>query len=153
TSYGRISAGRPLVDFGHAGDGFWFQGPSNIVRDNVAADSRESGFDYYTSEFGMQTFDVPLYQGADPMAPGQYQAIPNGQMPFGGFSNNEAFTAAKSGLLSHFTFGLANEAVFDGMTTWNSMAGYVNELAPTKVTLRNFTVIGDAGRAATYDPW
>jgi hypothetical protein len=151
TSYARISAGTPVVDFGHAGDGFWFQGPNNIVTNNVAADSRESGFDYYSSEFGLQDYHVPLYPGADPMTSGQYQDILNGQMPFGTFSNNESYTAAKSGLFSHFSWGVATPVVYNGMITWNSKSGYVNDFAPTQVTLKNFVVIGTAARAASYD--
>jgi hypothetical protein len=153
TSYDRIAAGRPVVDFGHAGDGYWFQGPSNVARDNVAADSRQSGFDYYSSEFGMQVFPVPLYQGADPMTPGQYKNVINGEMPFGGFSNNESFTAAVSGLFTRFSFGTGSATVFDGLKTWNSQSGYFNESTPTPVSLTNPVVIGDAARAAMFDPW
>ena len=35
-------------DFGHGGNGFWFQSPAVVVRDNVAAGHRHHGFVYWT---------------------------------------------------------------------------------------------------------
>jgi hypothetical protein len=152
-SYARISAPIPVLDFGHAGDGFWLQGPSNTLTNNVAADSRHSGYEYYSSEFGMQTFHIPLNQGSDPMMAGQYKAVPNGQMAFGAFSNNQAFTSAVSGLYTRFTLGVGTPVVFNGLTTWNSLSGYANEYAPTPVALNNVVVIGTpAGAADASNP-
>jgi hypothetical protein len=151
TDYGRIAGSTP-ADFGHAGDGFWFSGPSNLVEDNVAAGSREAGFNYHASEFMAGSYNVPYRQGADPKAAGRSRAVHQIDMPFHGFNNNEAYAVAGSGLRVRFTNGLTGPVTIAGTRVWNSREGFLGERVPA-ATLDGFVVVGDASRTGAWLPW
>lgn len=55
-------------DFGHSGEGFWFQGAGISVIDNVAADAEGSAFFYYTRGFriGAERAHFPAASLVDP---------------------------------------------------------------------------------------
>jgi hypothetical protein len=142
TDYDRISQG--LNDFEHAGDGFWLSGPSNIVRGNVAADSIEAGFNLYQSEFMAQQYRVPLYKGASTSVEGQYKVVRINEMPFGEFSDNEAYTSTESGLHLRFVRGISNTATIRNTRVWNSRMGLFGDYLNPGVTLEGFEVVGDA---------
>jgi hypothetical protein len=142
TEYNRM--GGPTLDIGHAGDGFWFSGPDNIVRNNVAADSFEHGFNYYVSEFQQPgVVAIPLAQGDDPMMPGQSQMINRGALPFGVFDNNEAYSASQAGLAMHFTLGESSNFTVNNLLVWNSNEGFEGRRVPDSGTFNNVRVYGD----------
>jgi hypothetical protein len=145
TDYDRISQGR-VHDFGHAGDGFWLSGPSNLVRGNVAIGSRGSGFNYYASEFLAAEFRVPGSRGADPSDPARSRVVPAGEMPFAAFTDNEAYTCSEAGLRVRFARGLRGAASFQRLRTWHSHFGFVGDNVPPSI-LEGFVVLGDPARA------
>src|SRR5262249_39849589 len=61
---------------------------NNIVRDNVAADSR---FGYTVYNFGVGTVRVPAFPGADVSVAGQYQSVNMYATPLREFARNEAY--------------------------------------------------------------
>jgi hypothetical protein len=90
---------------GNEGLGFWFRGPGNIVRDNVAADIRGDGSPYaYGYELGTTRggsdwmVHVPTHKGADDTQAGQYTIEDVNLTPLAGFINNEVYGATYGGL-------------------------------------------------------
>src|SRR5678816_915156 len=83
-------------DFGVEGTSFWFRGPNNYVRDNVAASSTEYGYAYTMWYLG--TANVPKFKGADPNTAGQFQAVDMNALPLLEFARNEIYGATAGGL-------------------------------------------------------
>jgi hypothetical protein len=87
---------------GRQGTGFYFRGPNNYVRLNVAAnissDGPDSayGFLYFLEYLG--NIKVPKFPGADTSVSGQYTQVDANAMPVKEFSDNEVYGATESGL-------------------------------------------------------
>ncbi|MBI3263418.1 MAG: G8 domain-containing protein, partial [Acidobacteria bacterium] len=81
------------------GSGFWFRGPNNIVRDNVATNiygkTAVYGFTVFAEYTGNQR--VPAFPGADTTVPGQYVTVDMNATPFREFARNEAYGATRGG--------------------------------------------------------
>ena len=89
---------------GTEGVGFWFRGPNNFVRNNVAANFQNStteaayGFVYQFRFLG--DIKVPNFKGADTMGlmgPDQFTLMNGNNMPLLQFENNEAYGAMQGG--------------------------------------------------------
>jgi hypothetical protein len=111
-------------DFGHGGHGFWFQGPTVAVEDNVAAGHRHYGFVFWNRplvdrellpgeeirnrrgtvpNFPMEYADVPDHLAeSDKAADGR---ISSALIPLQRFRNNTAFASGGGMEISRHQFG------------------------------------------------
>lgn len=112
---------------GSVGAAFWFKGPNNYIRDNVAANAYggtyNAGFDIQAYYTGMQR--VPKYPGASTFLDGQYDTINMNSVPLLEFARNESYGAMPVGL-SLWWIGTAaatpadvGESVVKDFHTWN----------------------------------
>jgi PKD repeat protein len=87
----RAGSGRP----GNEGSAFWFRGPNNSVRDNVAANYRgeqaEAAYGYKLYHVYLGTIDVPNFKGADTSVAGQRTARNGNALPLLEFARNEVY--------------------------------------------------------------
>lgn len=84
---------------GTEGGGFWFRGPNNYIRGNVAAnhwgDTTEAayGFKFYLRYLG--NIRVPNHKGADTSVAGQYSTVNGNRIPILEFADNEVYGGAQ----------------------------------------------------------
>jgi hypothetical protein len=83
------------LDSGYEGVGFWFRGPNNYVRQNVAANSNSYAFAIYPLDLTQAR--VPKHKGADTSVDGHYDVINMQATPVLEFVQNEGY-ASVSGL-------------------------------------------------------
>ncbi|MGH2725644.1 MAG: hypothetical protein ACRDKS_01580, partial [Actinomycetota bacterium] len=95
-----VGTGERMDTSGAAGSVYWFRGPNNVVRDNVASNGlgglNTHGFNYFAQYLGTRT--VPVSQGADPAVPGQGVAIDMHAVALPEFARNEVYGAMNNGL-------------------------------------------------------
>ncbi len=95
----RAHGGGNNVAEGTEGTGFWFRGPNNYVRNNVAADvwgnqpEGSYGFKYFMRYLG--NVKVPNFKGADTSVSGQFTVRDGNKLPLPEFENNEVYCAAQ----------------------------------------------------------
>ena len=87
---------------GTEGVGFWFRGPNNYVRNNVAANyqnpTTEAAYGFVFQFRYLGNIAVPNFKGADTiMATGQSTTMNGNNMPLLQFENNEAYGAMQGG--------------------------------------------------------
>ncbi|MEK6843927.1 MAG: Ig-like domain-containing protein [Nanoarchaeota archaeon] len=99
----RIEADPSGRGIGREGVGFWFRGPNNYVRNNVAANMGEGqgdveasyGFKYQQQYFsnieGVADLRIPNFQGADTAIAGQYTLRNGYSMNISEFDGNEMY--------------------------------------------------------------
>ena len=99
---------------GTEGVGFWFRGPNNYVRNNVAANFQNEtieaayGFVYQLRMLG--NIAVPNFKGADPAVAGQFTTRNGNNMPILQFENNEAYGAMQGGFTYWWVGGAGSAA-------------------------------------------
>src|SRR5262245_61571798 len=77
-----------LPNPGGDGSAFWFRGPNNYIRNNVAAMAEESGFGLPVT--ALDTVRIPRFKGADTSVAGESVALDTTHAPVLEFANNEA---------------------------------------------------------------
>jgi hypothetical protein len=89
------------LDNGNEGQAFWFRGPNNYVRDNVAADAYGSQFEtaygYKYFMYYLGNVRIPNFPGADTSQEGQYTVKNGNALPLLEFARNEVY-ACENGL-------------------------------------------------------
>ena len=115
-------------DFGHQGDGFWFQGPGVIVEDNVAAGHTGHGFIFFTRaihEEGLGTAQFLAANLTDPsMADGE-ETVRVGDVPIEDFRRNAAY-ASGEGAKIRYHLRFKNHALrssVEELLLWNNTIG------------------------------
>jgi hypothetical protein len=134
-----------LQDFGHRGDGFWFQGAGVRVLGNIAAGNQGSGFSYYTRGFRTATFVVEF--SAANVIPeyrdvlGGDAAVPVDFVPIAAFDGNRAY-ACNTGLTVRYHLRNTPFAVSSRIANaqfWNNETGvalpYTENIALENVTV------------------
>jgi hypothetical protein len=120
------------------GVGFWFRGPNNYVRNNVAANMGESVSDIeasYGFKFNMIQLGnvrIPSFRGADTFAAGQFTTVSGNAMGLREFANNEAY------------------GQIQGLTLWWLCSVDFNAVANCPQSILRDTVIWHASRYAFY---
>jgi hypothetical protein len=160
------------------GVGFWFRGPNNHVRNNVATNLGEDGGDVeasYGYKYNMVylgTVRVPAFRGADTWADGQYASHNGNQMPLLEFDNNEVYGVVQ-GLTMWWLCSLSGgdefrgqcgQSVIRNLVVWHAMRyayygypgyNYVFDNAKVYGDSRSFGQFGNAiwwyGDYATVD--
>lgn len=148
-----VSARTKLQDFGHEGDGFWFQGAGVTVEDNIACGCASSGFIYFTSgleQAGLGKMRFATANLKDPSWAGDKTTVEVGQVPVRSFKRNICFASHTGILPRHHLSGLKDggpacpeRSIFEDSVVWNSRIG-VHVRYSANVTLRNLRLVADA---------
>jgi hypothetical protein len=133
---------------GTEGVGFWFRGPNNYVRNNVAANyqnpTTEAAYGFVFQFRYLGDIAVPKFKGADTvMASGQSTVVNGNAMPLLQFDNNEAYGAMQGG----FTYWWINS--LDPQPSANAVASVVKDLKLWHIY--NKAVYAYPGQRVTFD--
>jgi len=129
-------------DRGTAGTAFWFRGQNNFVRDNVAADARNSGFSINAYRLG----DVEI-----PVAPGSLErtTIDMNTLPILELEGNESYGPSFRGL-DLWEIGSTGETLHDaprsivgGQRVWHHFDRALTVYRTHRVTYDRLTIRGD----------
>jgi Domain of unknown function (DUF4082)/Bacterial Ig-like domain/G8 domain/IPT/TIG domain/Viral BACON domain/Putative binding domain, N-terminal len=134
---------------GNEGQGFWFRGPNNYVRGNVAAnfDSDETeasyGYKYFMRLLG--TVRIPTAKGQDPAA---YVAVDGNNLPILDFSDNEVYGVAQG--LTYWWLSSQDptappdpkESVFRNLRIWHVYNAAVYHYPSARVRFDGLTILG-----------
>jgi hypothetical protein len=125
------SVSEARMALGTEGVGFWFRGPNNYVRNNVAANyqnpTTEAAYGFVFQFRYLGDIAVPNFKGADTiMATGQSTAMNGNNMPLLQFESNEAYGAMQGGFtywwissLDPQPYANAAETVVKDLKLWN----------------------------------
>jgi hypothetical protein len=137
-------ARQAIQDFGHEGDGFWFQGTGISVTDNVAAGNGGSGFYVYGRglvQGGVLT-QFLSQNLPDPSIANGAKFINVGDVPMLQFARNTAYDSG-TGLTIQYHLENATHSLtgtFSDSKFWNNYEGIALPYA-NQVVLRNLTVL------------
>jgi hypothetical protein len=154
-----------VQDFGHEGDGYWFQGPGVVVEGNVATGQATHGFIFFTkglvqeglgiSRFGVANLPEQSWAAMighvdhkDPDKIDDPMTVPVIGVPIGGFRDNIAY-GCETGFTVRFHRGTPEAApsVLADSTAWNVSYG-ARVRYTTNLTLRNLKLIAGNGKHA-----
>jgi hypothetical protein len=141
------------LSIGTEGGGFWFKGPNNYVRNNVAADvwgnQPEAAYGFKFFLYYLGNIKVPTGPGADTSVAGEYTNVDGNKLPVLEFANNEVYGAAQG--LTYWwvnTFGMPNvsttptETVFRDTSIWHVYNVGVYHYPSDRVTFDGLTIRG-----------
>jgi G8 domain/Right handed beta helix region len=123
------------ADPGGEGAGFWFRGPNNYIRDNVAANVEVFGFGIAAGALG--EVRIPKFQGADTSQDGQFVLRDTTDMPVLEFANNEAYGAIQTGV------AIGWNATLKDSRLWHTTLNAVTALADDWLNVERITILGD----------
>ena len=124
-----------LPNPGGEGSAFWFRGPNNYIRNNVAANATESGFGLPVTALG--AVRVPKSQGANTSRANESVTLETARAPVLEFSGNEAYGALKNGVT------WAWSGAISGLTVWHSSRHAVAASPSDTLAIDAVTVRGD----------
>ena len=142
-SASRLSGGYggSLPDLGVVGAGFWFRGPNNYIRNNVAANGGQAGFALPEMQGSVRT---PAFKGADTSKADESVRVDLTNAAVLEFAGNEAYGTIENGLESDW-----NGTVSD-FRTWHASGHGVMGSPPETLAVEGLVVRGDP--AALGDP-
>ncbi len=140
-----VSARKSINDFGHDGDGFWFQGGNVTVTNNVASGQRHAGFVFFPTGLTQKGLGVTMIPGNE--LPASYGANPNlmytdNDVPLRKFQGNVAF-ADQDGYESWFSLQntpLHVQTVIQDFTVFDVTSDAIFTPYTSLVTFKNVTV-------------
>ncbi|HYR84828.1 MAG TPA: G8 domain-containing protein [Terriglobia bacterium] len=122
-------------DPGGEGGGFWFRGPNNYIRNNVAANADVFGFQLAAGS--LDSVRIPAFKGADMASDRETVAIDTTDAKVLEFANNEAYGAIQTGV----AFGWNGE--IKNFRAWNPSRHGLTVTPTDKLTVDAITVRGD----------
>jgi hypothetical protein len=148
-----VSGRSRLQDFGHEGDGFWFQGGGVTVEQNIAAGQASAGFIYFTSGLEQEGLGRTRFLAANlsdaSWAQGK-KTVEVGQVPVRSFKGNVAFASPTGIITRHHLSGLkdggprySGVSVLEDSVVWNTAVG-VHVRYSMHITLRRLRLIGSS---------
>lgn len=147
-----ITARTAIQDFGHEGDGFWFQGAGVSVEGNIAAGQAQTGFIFFTrglEQAGLGRMRFAAANLTDRSWSGERTDVEIGQVPVRSFRDNEVFASHTGIIPRHHLSGTKDGgprypgvSVIADSTVWNSEIG-VHVRYSSNVTLRNLRLLGN----------
>ena len=142
-SASRMSAGYggSLPDLGVVGAGFWFRGPNNYIRNNVAANAGQVGFALPVLRGAVRT---PAFKGADTSKAAEVVRVDLTNAAVLEFAGNETYGTIENGLESDW-----NGTVSD-FRAWHSSRHGIMGSPPETLVVDGLIVRGDP--AALDDP-
>jgi DNA polymerase III psi subunit len=133
-----------LHDFGHAGHGFWLQGPGVSLLGNVSAGNRGAAYIYFTASSKV-LFDAVNLE--DPQMAGGRIAVPVSSVPLKQFHNNVAI-ASGSGLEIWHNQKLMTDSKSEitNFTAWGIRGVGIDLHYSGQISIINALLLGDLGR-------
>jgi hypothetical protein len=122
-------------DPGGEGAGFWFRGPNNYIRNNVASNGDAFGFGLAAGALG--DIRIPAFRGGDTSKNDETKLVDSTEMPVLEFANNEAYGALQSGVALGWNADVRNIRV------WNASRHGLAATPTDKLTVDSLTVRGD----------
>jgi hypothetical protein len=121
-------------DPGADGSGFWFSGPNNYIRNNVAANADVFGF----SLAGLLgTVRIPAGKGADTRRADETRPLDVAASPVLEFSNNEAYGALQIGVDCNWNGVISNFRV------WNAARNGIVGMPSDRLVIEGLVARGD----------
>jgi hypothetical protein len=148
----RVNGSGGRYDMGSEGVGYWFRGPNNYYRNNIATDINRGGtysygFNLFFRYLGLQ--NIPAFQGADPSVAGQYVTVNMNASPILQFENNEVYGATPNGMTYWWVNAYGATALsgtpstIKNFTVWNEYQWGVFGYESNQLTIDGFTALGD----------
>ena len=149
------SVSEARMAMGTEGVGFWFRGPNNYVRNNVAANyqnpTTEAAYGFVFQFRYLGNIEVPNFKGADTiMATGQSTTMNGNNMPLRQFENNEAYGAMQGGFTYWWIssqdpqpYASAVETVVKDLKLWNIYNKGVYAYPAQKITFDGLKIRGN----------
>lgn len=131
----RSGYGGAAPDPGGEGAGFWFRGPNNYIRNNVAANSDAFGFALAAGS--LDTVHIPAFKGADTSHNPETVTLDTTSAPVLDFSNNEAYGAMQAGVAWGWNGSVAN------LRVWHTSRHAFTATPTDKLLLDGIIVRGD----------
>jgi hypothetical protein len=139
---------------GTEGVGFWFRGPNNFVRNNVAANyqnsTTEAAYGYAFQFRYLGNIAVPNFKGADTMVASQSTTRDGNNMPILQFENNEAYGAMQGGFTLWWVssqdpqpYATAQESLIKDLKLWNVYNKAVYMYPSQKITFDGLKIRGN----------
>ncbi len=149
SGFGVESRGRKPPQLGHEGACLWFRGGQNIIRDNVCANARFAGYQFFQLLGGKVR--VPTAPGNDPRVPAESTVLDVPTSAPIEFSGNESY-AGNMSALELWQAGAAAQANvrWSRMTAWHQSGNGINTVYSPGFTLDGYRVRCDV--AALADP-
>ena len=130
-----------LPNPGGDGSAFWFRGPNNSIRNNVAASAAESGFGLPVTALGVVR--VPTFKGADTSLAAESALFDTASATVPEFSHNEAYGAIQSGVAWAWSGTIAN------LTVWHASRHGVTATPLETLVVENLIARGEASALAS----
>jgi G8 domain-containing protein len=131
----RSGYGGPLPDPGGEGAGFWFRGPNNYIRNNVAANADAFGFGLAVGALGV--VHIPAFKGADTSHDAETVTLDTTGAPVLEFSNNEAYGAMQAGVAFGWNGTISN------LRAWHTSRHGLTATPADKLVVDRIVVRGD----------
>ena len=131
----RSGYGGVAPDPGGEGAGFWFRGPNNYIRNNVAANADAFGFGLAAGS--LDVVHVPAFKGADTSRDAETVTIDTTSAPVLDFTNNEAYGAMQAGVAWGWNGTIAN------LRVWHPSRHGVTGTPTDKLIVDRVTIRGD----------
>src|SRR3989442_612093 len=122
-------------DPGGEGGGFWFRGPNNYIRNNVAANADVFGFQLAAG--ALDTIRIPKFKSADMADDRETVPIDTTNEKVLEFVNNEAYGAIQTGV----AFGWNGE--IRNFRVWNPSTHGITATPTDKLLVDSITIRGD----------
>jgi hypothetical protein len=129
-------------DPGGEGAGFWFRGPNNYIRNNVAANADAFGFGLAAGS--LDTVRVPAFKGADTSQDSQTVALETTGADVLEFANNEAYGAMQAGVAWGW-----NGAIAD-LRVWHASRHGLTGMPTDRLVVDRVTIRGDKSVLASH---
>ena len=122
-------------DPGGEGSGFWFRGPNNYIRNNVAANADVFGFQLAAGL--LESTRVPSFKAADMATERETTPVDMSRAKVLEFTNNEAYGAIQTGVAYGWNGDVKNFRV------WNASTHGLTATPADKLTIDGISVRGD----------
>jgi hypothetical protein len=131
----RSGYGGPTPDPGGEGAGFWFRGPNNYIRNNVAANADAFGFGLAAGS--LDTIHIPAFKGADTSRGAETVTLDTTSAPVLEFANNEAYGAMQAGVAWGWNGTITN------LRVWHPSRHGLTGTPTDKLIVDRVTIRGD----------
>jgi hypothetical protein len=128
-------------DPGGEGGGFWFRGPNNYIRNNVAADADAFGFGLAAG--ALETIRIPAFKGSDTSVTGETVVLDTTSAPVLEFDNNEAYGAMQAGVAWGWNGAITN------LRVWHASRQGLAATPADTLSIERMAVRGDTAMLAS----